>query len=246
MWTLGKLTFHLYGLLIGLGILAGAGISARMAGKVKLKADDIWDSLLWVVGGGVVGARIYHVIDLWEYYWYYPAEILAVWNGGLGIFGGIIGGALGLWWYTKNKQKFIKILDLAALGLPVGQAIGRWGNYFNQELYGKPTKLAWGMFIKVENRLLSVIEYEKFHPLFFYESLWSLVVLGILMWLVKKKKVKLGTGELFIYYLGLYGWGRFWLEWLRIESWRIYGVNVGQAISLGLVGLAVYRFKKRS
>lgn len=246
MWTVGKLTFHLYGLLIGLGILIGASVSAIMAKKVKLKADDVWDALLWVGGGGVIGARLYHVLDLWEYYWLNPTKILAVWNGGLGIFGGILGGMVGLWFYTKNRQKFIKILDLAAFGLPVGQAIGRWGNYFNQELYGLPTKLFWGIYIRPENRLLEVFEYERFHPLFLYESLWSLFIFGMLIWLVNKKKVKLGEGKLFIYYLGLYGFGRFWLEWLRIESWKVYGLNVAQVISIGLVGMAVFWFKKRS
>jgi len=124
-------------------------------------------------------------------------------------------------------------------------AIGRWGNYFNQELYGLPTKLFWGIYIRPENRLLEVFEYERFHPLFLYESLWSLFIFGMLIWLVNKKKVKLGEGKLFIYYLGLYGFGRFWLEWLRIESWKVYGLNVAQVISIGLVGMAVFWLKKR-
>jgi len=215
-----------------------------MAGSVKLKAEDIWDGLLWMVGGGVIGARFYHVVDYWQYYMANPGEILAIWQGGLGIFGGILGGVIGLWLYTRSKSRFLKLLDLASLGLPIGQAIGRWGNFINQELYGKPTSLPWGIYIKPEKRLLEVLTYEKFHPLWLYESLWSLGVFGVLYWLVKKGKIKLGKGRLFVTYLGLYGLGRFWLEWLRIEFWEIYGVNVAQIISVGLVGWAVWSWKK--
>jgi phosphatidylglycerol:prolipoprotein diacylglycerol transferase len=171
---------------------------------------------------------------------------VAVWHGGLGIFGGILGGGVGLWIYTRKKDIFLKMLDLVAFGLPIGQAIGRWGNFFNQELYGKPTSLPWGIYIRPENRLLSVIEYERFQPLFLYESLWCLGVFGALHWLVKDKVVKLGKGGVFIFYLGLYGLGRFFLEFLRIESWKIYGVNVAQAISLGLVGWATYWWRRRA
>jgi len=244
MWTLGRLSFHGYGFLIGVGVLVGAGVCARMAGLVKLKAEDVWDGLLWVVGGGVVGARLYHVVDYWQYYMANPGEILAIWYGGLGIFGGILGGAIGLWWYAKFKSRFLRLLDLVGLGLPVGQAIGRWGNFVNQELYGKPTSLPWGIYIEPEKRLLEVLQYERFQPLFLYESLWSLGVFGVLMGLVKKGKIKLGKGRLFVTYLGLYGLGRFWLEWLRIEAWEIYGVNVAQVISVGLVGWAVWSWKK--
>ena len=244
MWTLGRLNFHGYGFLIGLGMLAGAGVCARMAGLVKLKAEDVWDGLLWMVGGGVVGARLYHVVDYWQYYMTNPGEILAIWHGGLGIFGGILGGAIGLWLYTKSRVKFLKLADLASLGLPIGQAIGRWGNFVNQELYGKPTSLPWGIYIEPEKRLLEVLEYERFQPLFLYESLWSLGVFVALYWLVKKGKIKLGKGKLFVTYLGLYGFGRFWLEFLRIEAWEIYGVNVAQVISVGLVGWAWWSWKK--
>ena len=246
MWTLGRLNFHGYGFLIGLGVLVGAGVCARMAGLVKLKAEDVWDGLLWMVGGGVVGARLYHVVDYWQHYMANPGEILAIWHGGLGIFGGILGGAIGLWLYTKSKSRFLRLLDLASLGLPVGQAIGRWGNFINQELYGKPTSLAWGIYIEPEKRLLEVLEYERFQPLFLYESLWSLGVFGVLYWLVKKGKVKLGKGRLFVVYLGLYGLGRFWLEFLRIEVWEIYGVNVAQIISVGLVGWAWWSWRKNA
>ena len=242
--AVGPVAFHLYGLLIGLGILLGAYVGARVA---KVKLDKIWDGLVWVVGGGLIGARLYHVLDLWQHYWLNPGEIVMIWQGGMGIFGGIVGGGVGLWFYSrKRKEPFLPFLDVAGIGLPVGQAIGRWGNYFNQELYGKPTSLPWGIFIKPENRLVEVIGFERFHPLFLYESLWVLLGLGLMMYLIKKKRLKLGRGKVLVWYLGWYGTGRFFLEWLKIEVFIAYGVNVAQVISLGLIGLAVWWFYRRS
>lgn len=225
MLTVGPITFHLYGLMIGLGVLAGAWVAAK-------KDKHAWDAVLWAVGLGVIGARIYHVIDLWSYYSQHLSQIPAVWLGGVGIYGGILGGILGLWIYVKKRKGatlplFWKLLDAGAVGLPLGQAIARWGNFFNQELYGRPTSLPWAIYIRPENRLLSVWEYERFHPLFLYESLWCLIIFFVLLKIVKKNQ--------FIIYLGLYGFGRFWLEYLRIESWVVAGVNVAQIISGGLM-----------
>lgn len=242
--AVGPLAFHLYGLLIGLGILLGAFAGGRI---VKVKMSEVWDGLLWVVGGGLVGARLYHVLDYFSYYWLHPGEIVMLWKGGMGIFGGMVGGVVGLYWWLKRENKLKqlrKYLDVVGFGLPVGQFIGRWGNYFNQELYGKPTSLLWGIYIRPENRLIEVMDYEKFHPLFLYEGLWNLVGFVGLWWLVKNKRIKLGKGGVLITYLGWYGLGRFWLEFLRIETWQIYGMNVAQVIGLGLVGLAVYWWRK--
>ncbi len=254
----GPMTFHLYGLLIGLGILVGAWVGIKVS---RVKADEVWDGLLWVVGPALVGARVYHVIDYFDYYWLNPGEIVMLWRGGMGIFGGVLGGLIGLWiWpgirrvngkkklkskgyslFTAiNKKKFLRLLDVAGVGLPIGQAIGRWGNYFNQELYGKPTGLPWGIKIRPENRLLEVMDYEKFHPLFLYEGGWSLVGFFLLWWLLRLKKLKMGTGGVLMTYLGWYGLGRFWLEFLKIEVWEISGMNVAQVISAGLVVSSVY------
>lgn len=241
MFNVGPLTFHLYGLMIGLGILAGAYAASR-------EDKRVWDALTWALVGGIIGARLYHVIDLWQFYRLNPGEILAVWHGGMGIYGGILGGIVGLWFWESirslkiakklkskgyspfeiiRKNDFLKLLDASALGLPLGQAIGRWGNYFNQELYGLPSNLPWAIYIKPENRLLAVWEFEYFHPLFLYESLWCLVIFMILLKLVRKHRL--------VVYLGLYGLGRFFLEFLRLEPWTINGINVAQLISLGLI-----------
>lgn len=224
MFTVGPLTFHLYGLLIGLGVLA-AGWQASKYHK------GIWDALVWVVGWGLVGARLYHVIDQWDYYWLRPGEIIMLWQGGLGIYGGIAGGLIGLWLYAKNKNKFWQLADAGVMGLPLGQAIGRWGNYFNQELYGRTTDLPWGI----------IINGNKYHPLFLYESLWC-----VLIWLILKKiNYKLGKGKMLAAYLGLYGLGRFWLEFLRIESWHFMGIDVAQGISVGLMVGAIIFLKQK-
>lgn len=238
--SVGPAFFHLYGFLIGLGVLAGAEVAERVRRKLAVKDKgwrevSVWDSLIWAVAGGLIGARLYHVIDWWDYYWLHPEEIIKLWRGGLGIFGGILGGAIGLWIYSRSKKKLLMMLDLAGLSLPLGQAIGRWGNYFNQELYGKPTNVPWSIYIKPENRLLSVMQYERFQPLFLYESLWMIITFILLRQWLRKDTVRIGSGVVFATYLGLYGFGRFFLEWLRIEAWLINGVNVAQAISLGLI-----------
>lgn len=230
MFTVGPVTFHLYGLMIGLGVLVGAWVASK-------KDKRVWDALLWVVGGGIIGARLYHVIDLWSYYQEHLSQIPAVWHGGMGIYGGILGGILGLLIYVKKRKGatllFWKLLDAGAVGLPLGQAIARWGNYFNQELYGLPTDLPWGIYIRPENRLLEVMEFKYFHPLFLYESIYCLIIFIIIIKIIKF--IPSGKGKVFAIYLGLYGLGRFFLEFLRIEAWTIQGINVAQGISLGLI-----------
>ena len=230
MFTVGPVTFHLYGLMIGLGVLVGAWVASK-------KDKKIWDCLVWVIGGGIIGARLYHVVDWWSYYSQHLSQIPAVWRGGMGIYGGILGGILGLWIYTRRREEpnllFLKMLDAGALGLPLGQAIARWGNYFNQELYGLPTNLPWGIYIRPENRLLEVMDFKYFHPLFLYESLWCLIIFIIIINIIKV--IPMGKGKIFAVYLGLYGLGRFFLEFLRLEAWTINGVNVAQMISAGLI-----------
>jgi len=230
MFTVGPVTFHLYGLMIGLGVLVGAWVASK-------KDKKIWDCLVWVIGGGIIGARLYHVVDWWSYYSQHLSQIPAVWQGGMGIYGGILGGILGLWIYTRRREEpnllFLKMLDAGALGLPLGQAIARWGNYFNQELYGLPTNLPWGIYIRPENRLLEVMDFKYFHPLFLYESLWCLIIFIIIINIIKV--IPMGKGKIFAVYLGLYGLGRFFLEFLRLEAWTINGVNVAQMISAGLI-----------
>ena len=227
----------MYGILISLGILVAALSAEKLAFEKKLKIDFLWNSLFWAIVVGILCARIYHVISLWEYYSLNIAEIFKIWEGGLGIWGGIFGGVGFFILFAKiKKEPLLKWLDVAGVCLPLAQAIGRIGNFFNQELYGPPTKLPWGIYIKPENRLPKVALFDKFHPLFLYESLLNLVLFGILYKLAKKNPRK---GTLFLGYLIGYGSIRFLLEPLRLETWKISGLNVSQTISILVVLIGI-------
>ena len=234
--------FHLYGFFVGLGIVAGAWVAEKVRKNcfiVSLFNCSIYELLPWGLIPGIIGARLYHVIDYWQYYSQDPVKILYLWEGGLGIFGGLGGGILGVGIYCLlfhcSIASLFKLLDLIAFGLPIGQAIGRLGNYFNQELYGLPTSLPWGIYIETEKGY--------FHPLFAYEMVWDIIIfIGLISLIGRIGRVK--PGAFFFIYLGLYSFGRFWLEFLRIEPWQIGGINVAQAISLiCLISLIWYYFK---
>ena len=244
MFSLGSIIFHLYGLLIGVGILVGAQVAESLRLRL-IKADKllqkfiVWDTLLYIVAFGLIGARLYHVLDFWDYYWLHPGKIVFLWEGGMGIFGGILGGLFGAWIATKNTKVFWRLVDLVAVGAPLGQAIGRLGNYFNQEIYGLPSNLPWAIYIRQENRFLQFFDIDRYHPLFVYEMIWNVIVLAILYSVTINRRVKVGTGVVFTSYLGLYSLGRFFLEFLKIDPWTISGVNVAQAISLALIILSL-------
>src|SRR3989338_4750494 len=161
--------------MVGLGIVVGASVAERLRqwimdnGEWKMSGKvGVWDVLLWMIVPGIVGARMYHVVDYWQevyvgQWWLIPQ----VWTGGLWIYGALLGGMVGLWLFCKrHKQNFLQWLDVIAFGLPIGQAIGRWGNYFNQELYGKLTSLPWGIYIEPQHRLVGYEQYSYFHPAF--------------------------------------------------------------------------------
>lgn len=232
--------FHVYGFLISLGILAGLWVAERFKKELSF---SLLDPLFWVLIGGIIGARIYHLIDYWSYYAQNLIEVFYLWQGGLGIFGGIIGGIFSLWLFKKHKKltkkEFLIMLDLGALGLPLGQVIGRWANYFNQELYGWPTNLPWGIYIKPENRLAGFESFTRFHPLFLYESLACLIIFLLFYFLLTSGKQR-KAGFLFFLYLFLYSLTRFWLEFLRIESWQWGWLKVNQLVALGLMIISAW------
>jgi len=232
---------NFYGILIALGILAAVLVIENFCQKEPFKIHhSILDIFPWLVIPGIVGARSYHVINFWQYYKSSPVEIFFVWQGGLGIFGALIGGALGLllfvWFNKLTKKEFWNLLDLISLGLPLAQSIGRFGNFFNQELYGCPTKLPWGVFINPENRLPGYENVSRFHPLFLYESFWNLFIFVILV----KTRNRFKNGRLFLIYLFLYSLGRFWLEFLRIDSWMAGRFKINQLATVLLMFLSIY------
>ncbi len=226
---------RMYGLMIGLGVFVGAWVVAKVAKREGLDEQLVWGGLVWVVFGGIVGARAYHVVDLWDYYSQNLGEIVAVWHGGLGVFGALVGGLVGLAAFAKKKKvgkkEWLKWLDVASFGLPVGQVIGRWGNFFNQELYGAPTDLPWGVFIRPENRLAGYTEFERFQPLFLYESLLSLGLFGVMLGGYERWKWKMGGGRYMGLYLVGYGMIRMMLETMRLAKWEVGGVPMAMIVA---------------
>jgi len=251
--TVGPLVVRLYGLILGVAIVVGASIAASFArkfevrsAKFKIKSEYVWDGLVWAVVLGVIGARAYHVIDLWEFYSKNPGQMLAVWNGGLGIFGAIGGGTLGLWLFSKRESlSLAQFLDVVAFGLPVAQAVGRLGNFVNQELYGKPFDFAQGkppyyaIYISPESRLPGFEQFSHFHPLFVYEALLNLGLFGLLVLIYRKKILGVGRGKYFAIYLFGYSLIRFCLEPLRVEMWKVGVVPMAQLVSVVLMVLSL-------
>lgn len=252
--SFGPFTVQLYGLILGIAIVVAASLAAVRAQKSGYNPTIIWDALLWVIGGGLVGARLYHVIDAWNIYSHQPTTIFAVWNGGLAIYGGLIGGGISLVlvsWYYKHKRSAdfqadasisrisLVLADLAAFGLPIGQAIGRLGNWVNQELFGPPTVLPWGIQIDALHRPLLYAHFERFHPLFLYELMWSLMTFTVLYLIDNRYQWPVGRGIYLSLYLILYGIGRFMLEPWRLESWNVQGVPVASIISLLAIALGM-------
>lgn len=236
---LGPLYIHFYALILGLGIFAGTWFVARRAKQFGIAADIVWDALSWAFVPGILGARLYHVLTptpasgiTTQYYLEHPLEILAIWNGGLGIYGAIIGGALGLWLYTRRYHLSLRrLLDLAVPGILIAQAIGRWGNFVNQELYGAPSTLPWAIPISPEHRVAGYEQYSTFQPLFLYESIWNLISLGIILQIERHFRERLRDGDLMAIYLMFYATGRFLLDFVRLDSNGIGPLTTAQWLS---------------
>ncbi|MDD5082893.1 MAG: prolipoprotein diacylglyceryl transferase [Dehalococcoidales bacterium] len=237
-FNIGPFTIHWYGVLIATGVIAAILLSiveARRRGEVW---ENVLTLALFVLPLGIIGARLYHVIDQWDFYSQHPSLIFS--GSGLGIFGAVIGGVIGLIIYTRwRKLSTLRWLDIVAPGLILAQAIGRWGNYVNQELYGYPTDLPWGIYIDPEHRLPGFEAFSRYHPLFLYESLWNFAGCALLLVLGRKMKSRLLDGDIFCLYAIHYGIGRFFLEGLKIEVWTLGGVPTARWISGIAIGVAI-------
>jgi phosphatidylglycerol:prolipoprotein diacylglycerol transferase len=240
-FQLGPIYIYFYGILITLGVIAAAYMSARLAPRFGQDPERVWDMLIWVLIGGIVGARLWHVFTpppsmveqglTTAYYLTHPLDLINTRKGGLGIPGAVIGGGLAMFWYTRrHKLSFATWADIVAPGLALAQAIGRWGNYFNQEVYGAPTNLPWAIFIDSQHRLPDFLDQERYHPLFLYECIWNLITMGVLLWLGKRYQDRLKPGDIFLAYLLMYPIGRFLLEFLRLDSAQIAGINANQTL----------------
>lgn len=237
----GPLTFHIYAICIILGIAAAISISKRRFSKPEV----ISDLAFYAIPGGVVGARIYHVITSPENYqngnW---LDVFKIWQGGLGIWGAIAGGVLAVWYRAqKLNLNFTELADAVAPGLLIAQAIGRFGNWFNGELFGRPTNLPWGLNIPRNLRPVDYLNYEYFHPTFLYEALCSTLLAILIIWFGRKGVIK--PGGAFAIYVAGYCAYRFVIESLRIDPANVVlGMRVNQLVAILIGSIALARFVK--
>jgi phosphatidylglycerol---prolipoprotein diacylglyceryl transferase len=248
------LTLRWYGLLIASAVLIGVNLSSYLAKRRRLNADLIGDLAIWLVLAAIPSARLYYVAFEWQNYAANPSEIFAVWHGGIAIHGAILGGiAAALIFARLNQVSFWQLADVVAPSLILGQAIGRWGNFFNSEAFGRPTDLPWKLYIPLAQRPVGYTQFEYFHPTFLYESLWNLGIFALLMVLFLQgwRSHRLKAGAVFLVYLVGYSLGRVWIEGLRTDSLMLGSLRVAQIVSLtgvvlGLAGLAWLYGLKRS
>lgn len=266
LFEFGPFALRWYGLLMAIAITVGAQIAAREVERRGQDREDLWDLLLWVLIPAFIGARLYYVFiqsprtaEGFGHYLSHPLEIFQIWSGGIHIFGAFIFGSIALWLYCRVKRlPLLVFLDAIALGLPLAQAIGRWGNFINQELYGPPTTLPWGLRIDFahrippyNNRALYPVDTTRFHPLFLYESVWNFLGFCLIFWISQRFQKQLRTGDITLMYLIWYPLGRFFIEFLRTDSWFFPGtpfnvVHILCAIAVTGGAIALYLRHRRT
>lgn len=236
---LGPITIYWYGIIMAVAIICALLLALHIAKMRNIKSDEILDAAIWAIVGGLIGARVYEIFLEWAFYSTHPADILKVWNGGLAIHGALIGAFIALLIFIRKKQ--YNIWNLAAVMLPgvaLGQAIGRFGNWFNQELFGKPTTLPWGIPIDPFHRPIGFETLEFFHPTFLYEAI-LLIILALVLYYFARKKTFPCAYIISIYLLG-YGLIRFFLEFIKIDPTPIFlYLRWPQIVSLIMILLAV-------
>jgi prolipoprotein diacylglyceryl transferase len=237
---LGPLDVRMYGLLIAIGAFFALQLMVKRYERFGGDPEIAEKAALLALLFGFLGARIGYVIPRYDRFLDDPLSILAIWEGGLVLFGGLAGGSAAAILYTRHKGGSVPAMaDAAAPALPLAQAIGRWGNYFNQELYGRPTDLPWALEVEPPFRRPGYEQFATFHPTFLYESLWNLGLVGVLLWLDRRGTLRRGS-LMFVYLIG-YGVGRAWIEALRIDTFERYlglSRNNWIAIAIVLVGIA--------
>src|SRR3989442_1322421 len=237
-FQVGPLTIRWYGILMATAILVGFWLADREAKHEGLPSEKVLNAGQWAIIAGLIGARIYEVIFNWDYYGRHLAKIPAVWEGGLAIHGGLIAGTLvGLWVASRERLPIRQALDVAAPSIALGQAIGRWGNFFNEEAFGTPTSLPWKLYISPQNRPLQYASSEYFHPTFLYESIWDLAVFVALISV--RRRLSGRPAAVFYLYIALYSVGRFLIEAIRLDSFWLGPFRVPQIASLVGICLAL-------
>ncbi len=242
--SLGPLDLRAYGFLIALGVLAGVWLAGRRLAEFGLNPEIIPNMALFVLPAAIIGARAYFVLTNWGRFSDDLGAAFRIWEGGLGIPGGVaLGMVVGVWYLRRHDIPLPPVFTAVALGLPLGQIIGRWGNWFNQELYGRPTDLPWGLEIDEAHRLAGYENFELFHPTFAYEIIWNIGLLGFLLWIDRRNVLK--PGGLFAVYLIGYGIGRTLIETLRIDPVNSFlGIRLHiWAMVVFMVAAAVYLYR---
>ncbi len=256
---IGPLPIRFYGIIIVLGIFVGGFVAAREARYRGENPNRIWDALIWIAIAGIIGARLYHVVSTpagcagnvpmcgWPWYSQHPFDALKIWNGGLGIFGALLaGGLITLIYVRRHHLSPARYLDVAAPALLIGQAIGRWGNFANQELYGPPTDLPWGIPIDAAHRYGAFTDLARypvattrFQPDFLYESVLNVLGFIVLITIARRFRLRLCEGDVFLLYLIWYPANRILVESLRPDAWTVNGgLATAQLVSLVLMALA--------
>jgi phosphatidylglycerol:prolipoprotein diacylglycerol transferase len=246
-FSVGFVTIHYYGIILAIAVFCSYYLAIKSTSKYDISVKQGGDIIFWIIIGGFIGARVYHVLSAVGYYYLHPADIVKIWQGGLSIYGAVLGGLVALWLCKKLlviNLKLSVILNWLTPSLILGQIIGRLGNLFNYEVYGYPTQLPWKMFVPREFRLSTYWDTSFYHPWFLYEQLGL-----ILIWCVLKFGLKGQKSNLFISYVLLYNLMRFSLEFLRIDSNFIGQFRQNALVSLFLVltvlGIMLYKQGKK-
>ncbi len=236
LFELGPLSIRWYGFLIASAVLIGVTLAQFLAKKRGLNPELVGDFAIWGLLGAIPMARLYYVLFQWQTYADRPGQIIAIWRGGIAIHGAIIGGVIaGLIFARRQRISFWRLFDVITPSIILGQAIGRWGNFFNSEAFGRPTDLPWKLYIPPGMRPEQYLQESYFHPTFLYESLWNLLVFALLMWLFvqgQRGRFALKPGTLFLMYGIAYSLGRFFIEGLRMDSLMFGPIRVAQLVSL--------------
>jgi prolipoprotein diacylglyceryl transferase len=240
---IGPLFFHYYGLLIAIGVLAAFWLARRRWREAGHNPAEIEVPGIWAVVAGFIGGRIAYVSTHSGDFKGHWLDVVAIWKGGLALYGGLTLGILtGIYVARRRGLPVLSLLDAAIPGIPLAQAFGRWGNYFNQELFGTPSKLPWALRVDPQFRPAKYQSFATFHPTFLYESIWDLLVVGALVWLSARRKLR--TGSVVLAYLGLYAVGRFLLELIRTDTtYRLLGLSRNAYVSLAvIIGAGVWLY----
>ncbi len=246
VWEIGPLSIHVYGVLIAFGLLLAVIYACKRSRQFGLTVDDLTDGVLCIVPFAILCARLYYCIFQWESYKQNPIEILYIWQGGLAIYGGVIGAAIGIVVFARVKKvKVGAVLDITSLGFLIGQSIGRWGNFFNREAFGAETDsfLRMGLYqmVNAQGKLQYSSTMHYFHPTFLYESVWNAIGFVLLHFLSKRRKY---DGQIALGYLAWYGLGRTFIEGLRTDSlyWGKFRVSQLLAAVTCFCGVALLMF----